>query len=155
MIFQFPGETIHFQINSEKVCTTKKKFNSVHNFTLKFTNTLYFRRRKNYVKTHIFMWNIIYIINFCSIGHQKLSIRRRRPQMTLSFGVDPKEKTLMFATNSPFLLNDCQDIDPALPLEKQEWVTPLIFRTLILLEEIASQSTTITLSSPFCFPIPN
>ena len=58
--------------------------------------------------------------NFYFIGHQKLSIRRRRPQMTLSFGVDPKEKTLMFATNSPFLLNDCQDIDPALPLEKQE-----------------------------------
>jgi len=50
-----------------------------------------------------------------------LSMRRRRPQMTLSFGVDTTQKTLMFATDSPFLLNDCQDIDPSLPLDRQEW----------------------------------
>jgi hypothetical protein len=44
--------------------------------------------------------------------------------MVLSFGagvgVDPKQKTLMFSTNSPFHLNDCQEIDPTLPLERQE-----------------------------------
>jgi len=49
-------------------------------------------------------------------------MRRRRPQMTLSFGVDTTQKTLMFATDSPFLLNDCQDIDPSLPLDRQEYV---------------------------------
>ena len=42
--------------------------------------------------------------------------------MTLSFGVDPKQKTLMFTNESPFHLNDCQDIDANLPLEKQEYV---------------------------------
>lgn len=41
--------------------------------------------------------------------------------MTLSFGIDPKEKTLMFTTETAFLLNDCQEIDPNLPLERQEW----------------------------------
>merc|ERR1712018_390820 len=50
-----------------------------------------------------------------------LSMRRRKPQMTLSFGVDTSQKTLMFATESPFPLNDCQDIDPNLPLDRQEW----------------------------------
>merc|ERR1712080_49853 len=50
-----------------------------------------------------------------------LSVRRQRPQMTLSFGIDPKQKTLMFATEDPYHLNDCQDIDPNLPLERQEW----------------------------------
>lgn len=53
-----------------------------------------------------------------------LSLRRNRPKMVLSFGagvgVDPKQKTLMFSTNSPFHLNDCQEIDPTLPLERQE-----------------------------------
>ena len=53
-------------------------------------------------------------------------MRRRRTQMTLSFGedigVDPKQKTLMFTTESPFHLNDCQEIDANLPLEKQEYV---------------------------------
>jgi len=52
---------------------------------------------------------------------QNLSMRRRRTQMTLAFGVDPKQKTLMFTTEDPFHLNDCQDIDANLPLEKQEW----------------------------------
>lgn len=47
--------------------------------------------------------------------------RRRRANMTLSFGIDPTQKTLMFATNSPFWLNDCQAIDPCLPLERQDW----------------------------------
>ena len=42
--------------------------------------------------------------------------------MTLSFGIDPKQKTLMFATEDPYHLNDCQDIDPNLPLERQEYV---------------------------------
>ena len=51
---------------------------------------------------------------------QNLSMRRRRTQMTLAFGVDPKQKTLMFTTEDPFHLNDCQDIDANLPLEKQE-----------------------------------
>ena len=49
-------------------------------------------------------------------------MRRKRPQMTLSFGVDTNQKTLMFATESPFPLNDCQDIDPNLPLDRQEYV---------------------------------
>ena len=56
-----------------------------------------------------------------------LSMRRRRPQMTLSFGVDTTQKTLMFATESPFLLNDCQDIDPNLPLDRQEYVISVPF----------------------------
>ena len=46
--------------------------------------------------------------------------RRNRPQMTLMFGVNPTEKTLMFATNSPFGLNDCVEINPNQPLERQE-----------------------------------
>ena len=40
--------------------------------------------------------------------------------MTLDFGVDPKQQSLMFATETPFLLNDVQDIDATLPVEKQE-----------------------------------
>ena len=40
--------------------------------------------------------------------------------MTLSFGIDPKEKSLMFSTEKAFHLNDCQGIDATLPLEKQE-----------------------------------
>ena len=54
---------------------------------------------------------------------QQLLARRRqqRPQMTLSFGVDPSlNKTLMFATNSPFALNDCEEVDPSMPLDRQE-----------------------------------
>ena len=51
--------------------------------------------------------------------------------MTLSFGVDPKQKTLMFTTESPFHLNDCQDIDANLPLEKQEYV-PLLMSKVSL-----------------------
>ena len=39
----------------------KEKLNIVHNFTLKFTNTLYFRGRKNYVKTH-FLCEILSIL---------------------------------------------------------------------------------------------
>jgi hypothetical protein len=46
--------------------------------------------------------------------------RRNRPQMTLMFGVNTSEKTLMFATNSPFGLNDCVEINPGLSLERQE-----------------------------------
>jgi hypothetical protein len=46
--------------------------------------------------------------------------RRNRPQMTLLFGVNTSEKTLMFATNSPFGLIDCVEINPSLPLERQE-----------------------------------
>jgi hypothetical protein len=40
--------------------------------------------------------------------------------MTLMFGVNTSEKTLMFATNSPFGLNDCVEINPGLSLERQE-----------------------------------
>ena len=50
--------------------------------------------------------------------------------MTLSFaGLDSPlsigssnqvARTLMFATNSPFPLNDCIEIDPNLSLERQE-----------------------------------
>ncbi len=41
--------------------------------------------------------------------------------MTLSFGVDPAHKSLMFSSaNSPFSLNDCQEVDPNLPLDRQE-----------------------------------
>lgn len=47
--------------------------------------------------------------------------RKARPKMTLSFGIDPSLKTLMFATNSPFGLNECEDVDPNLPLDRQEW----------------------------------
>ena len=61
----------------------------------------------------------------------KLRQRRQRPKMTLSFaGLDnPRQgssasnqtaRTLMFATNSPFALNDCVEIDPNLSLERQE-----------------------------------
>ena len=46
--------------------------------------------------------------------------RRNRPQMTLMFGVNTNEKTLMFVTNSPFGLIDCVEINPSLPLERQE-----------------------------------
>ena len=56
--------------------------------------------------------------------------RRQRPKMTLSFsGLDSPMssgsstqigRTLMFATNSPFALNDCVEINPHLSLEKQE-----------------------------------
>ena len=49
-----------------------------------------------------------------------LTAKRQRPKMTLSFGVDPTLKTLMFATNSPFSLNDCEEVDPNLPLDRQE-----------------------------------
>lgn len=38
--------------------------------------------------------------------------------MTLSF--DPSFKTLMFATNSPFSLNDCEEVDLNVPLSSQE-----------------------------------
>ena len=61
----------------------------------------------------------------------KLQQRRQRPKMTLSFaGLDSPQsgssasnqtgRTLMFVTNSPFALNDCVEIDPNLPLERQE-----------------------------------
>ena len=60
-------------------------------------------------------------------------MRRRRPQMTLSFGVDTTQKTLMFATESPFLLNDCQDIDPNLPLDRQEYVISPFFHAIAFL----------------------
>jgi hypothetical protein len=40
--------------------------------------------------------------------------------MTLSFGVETSTKSLMFATNSPFELNDCEEVDPNLPLDRQE-----------------------------------
>ena len=48
--------------------------------------------------------------------------RRMRPKMTLSFGLDPSgpQKSLMFATNSPFDLNDCTEIQPHVPLDRQE-----------------------------------
>ena len=56
--------------------------------------------------------------------------RRQRPKMTLSFaGFDSPvstgsstqiARTLMFATNSPFPLNDCVEVDPNLSLERQE-----------------------------------
>ncbi len=46
--------------------------------------------------------------------------KKERPKMTLSFGVDPSLKTLMFATNSPFSLNDCEEVNPNLPLDRQE-----------------------------------
>jgi len=46
--------------------------------------------------------------------------RRNRPQMTLTFGTNTSKKTLMFATNSPFALNSCVDINPNLPLDRQE-----------------------------------
>lgn len=46
--------------------------------------------------------------------------RRNRPQMTLSFGTNTAKKTLMFATNSPFALNSCVEINPNLPLDRQE-----------------------------------
>jgi len=46
---------------------------------------------------------------------------RRRPRMTLSFGVDCSKKTLMFSNDqSPFNLADCEEIDPNLPLDRQE-----------------------------------
>ena len=51
-----------------------------------------------------------------------VSDRRHRPKMTLSFGVDPSRKSLMFTTNSPFGLNDCAEVDPSLPLDRQEYV---------------------------------
>merc|ERR1712083_739257 len=60
-------------------------------------------------------------INSTSGNDSSLLMRRRRTPMTLDFGVDPKQKTLMFTTEDPFHLNDCQDIDANLPLEKQEW----------------------------------
>ena len=60
----------------------------------------------------------------------KQGARRQRPKMTLSFaGLDSPvsigsstqvARTLMFATNSPFPLNDCVEIDPNLSLERQE-----------------------------------
>ena len=60
----------------------------------------------------------------------KQGTRRQRPKMTLSFaGLDSPvsigssnqvARTLMFATNSPFPLNDCIEIDPNLSLERQE-----------------------------------
>jgi hypothetical protein len=60
----------------------------------------------------------------------KLGGRRQRPKMTLSFaGFDsPSDsssstqisRTLMFATNSPFPLNDCIEVDPNLSIERQE-----------------------------------
>ncbi len=54
---------------------------------------------------------------------------RPRPRMTLSFGVDTALKTLMFATGGggggggggpPFGLNDCEEVDPTVPLDRQE-----------------------------------
>ena len=60
--------------------------------------------------------------------------RRQRPKMTLSFAglSSPTSsgpgapgqiaRTLMFATNSPFALNDCVEVDPNLPLDHQEYV---------------------------------
>ena len=56
--------------------------------------------------------------------------RRQRPKMTLSFaGLESPvsngsssqiQRTLMFATNSPFPLNDCVEVNPNLSLERQE-----------------------------------
>ena len=46
--------------------------------------------------------------------------KKERPKMTLTFGVDPSVKTLMFATNSPFSLNDCEEVDPNVPMDRQE-----------------------------------
>ena len=74
-----------------------------------------------------------------------LSVRRQRPPMTLSFGSgvgsDPKQKSLMFATEDKFQLNDCQDIDPNAPLERQEYVwirllSPLHAPNLSLLQMV-------------------
>ena len=63
--------------------------------------------------------------NYEFVVHQLLpnlvSDRRQRPKMTLSFGVDPSRKSLMFTTNSPFGLNDCVEVDPNLPLDRQEY----------------------------------
>ena len=63
--------------------------------------------------------------NYKFVVHQLLpnlvSDRRQRPKMTLSFGVDPSRKSLMFTTNSPFGLNDCVEVDPNLPLDRQEY----------------------------------
>ena len=60
----------------------------------------------------------------------KQGLRRQRPKMTLSFaGLDSPMstgssnqigRTLMFATNSPFALNDCVEVDPNVSLERQE-----------------------------------
>uniref|UniRef100_A0A0K2UWR2 SH2 domain-containing protein n=1 Tax=Lepeophtheirus salmonis TaxID=72036 RepID=A0A0K2UWR2_LEPSM len=49
------------------------------------------------------------------------SSTRPRPKMTLSFGVDPSKKTLMFSTNSPFDLIDCDEVNPNIPLNRQDW----------------------------------
>jgi len=57
-----------------------------------------------------------------------VSDRRQRPKMTLSFGVDPSRKSLMFTTNSPFGLNDCVEVDPNLPLDRQDWYHGAISR---------------------------
>ena len=86
---------------------------------------------------------------FVSDSYQVLpnvvSDRRHRPKMTLSFGVDPSRKSLMFTTNSPFGLNDCAEVDPSLPLDRQEYVNDYyILDALVAILSFAGNSDILT-----------
>ena len=104
--------------------------------------------------------------NYKFVVHQLLpkavSDRRQRPKMTLSFGVDPSRKSLMFTTNSPFGLNDCVEVDPNLPLDRQEYddddfeiitdsITPSTF--LLLYVTSIHYIGTLAFQQPFHFPL--